>query len=357
MARKGAPRKRGLAYFRMDVDFFEDDRIQDCIFDFGPVAAAVYLAILCIVYSNGSHARMDREKLIRAVKLKVGHDYFARQQRMQREGGKRKKDTVADVIDRFAEIGLIDRECLGAGIVTSREMQRRHRDASALTHRCLDSADYWLLEDSENEEDAEALIKSSLNGFSSEEIRLSSEENTEMSEESTPKRKENKRKEGAITLSYPSIHQGQAGSRTEDGRDGRITPPTGKHIDDKTRLVLGDAVQRIRERIDYDALLAEHGSAKGTIDAILSILLEVELAKASEMTISGVRYPMELVKARLASVDSGHIEYILGAMECVSGGIRNMKQYLLAALYNAACTLEASCEAEVRRDMPWLKQG
>ena len=119
---------------------------------------------------------------------------------------------------------------------------------------------------------------------------------------------------------------------------------------------VAEMTKGIRERIEYPAVLSHHSSSKGTVDAMVSILLEVELANAETYQISGAEYPAELVKARMAAVDGECVEYVLERLKG-TGRIRNIKQYLLASLFNAPATIGGSCEAEVRHDMPWIMQG
>ena len=50
-------------------------------------------------------------------------------------------------------------------------------------------------------------------------------------------------------------------------------------------------------------------------------------------------YPAEVVKSRFLKLDSSHIEYVLDRMRENTTYVRNIKKYLLAALYNAPATI------------------
>lgn len=47
----------------------------------------------------------------------------------------------------------------------------------------------------------------------------------------------------------------------------------------------------------------------------------------------------------------GHIRYVMNCLQENTVKIRNIKQYLLAALYNAPATIDSYYRAEVSHDM------
>ena len=350
--------KTGLRSFHVDTSEINDDsfqRIMDCEEDpmLGFVTFTVYHLIRCYVLENGSYLRKNRKQLVGWVMGMTSPDFYSKYR------GKGGKNYAEKAIDRLIEIGLLDGESLQDGIITSVWMQKKNRDSCIAMHRSLDESNYWLLEPSEKDGEGEPLKsapKNRSNVEDCEENDFSYEENSIVSEEITPikETKLNKTRGNIISLSHPSIQGKPGGSEDEDGCDRRRMPPSGRKkssVPDITAMV-----RSIRERIEYPVLTANHYSDKGTIDTMVNILLETELANADTLTVSGIEYPAEFVKNRLAGIDSGHIEYVL---DCLSsaGKIRNIKNYLLAALFNAPATIDGSCEAEVRRDTPWLKQG
>lgn len=60
-----------------------------------------------------------------------------------------------------------------------------------------------------------------------------------------------------------------------------------------------------------------------------------------------------MVKSRLMKLDSSHIQYILECLKENSTQIRNIKQYLLATLYNAPVTVDSYYSAQVRHEFGW----
>jgi transcriptional regulator with XRE-family HTH domain len=70
--------------------------------------------------------------------------------------------------------------------------------------------------------------------------------------------------------------------------------------------------------------------------------------------ISSTKFPKETVKFRFSKLDISHIEYVLECMNHNTTNIKNIKKYLLAALYNAPTTIDSYYKARVQHDMPEL---
>lgn len=71
------------------------------------------------------------------------------------------------------------------------------------------------------------------------------------------------------------------------------------------------------------------------------------------MSFCGEEKPKAVVKSRLMKLDSSHIQYILECLKENSTQIRNIKQYLLATLYNAPVTVDSYYSAQVRHEFGW----
>lgn len=175
---RGAPNKKGLDYFPKMVDFYEDDRIFDLLDRYGPLGVTVYDCILCIVYKHGYYAEIPLDKLSRMIVKMIGNKWV------------KNKKAVVQVVHFCSEIGLIDDDLMTKNIITSVGIQKRfYKIAVKLMKRQLYDDRYWLLG---NEENGEPLLNAPKNILSSEEKRISSEENPHSSEISTLKEKENK---------------------------------------------------------------------------------------------------------------------------------------------------------------------
>lgn len=60
------------------------------------------------------------------------------------------------------------------------------------------------------------------------------------------------------------------------------------------------------------------------------------------------------VKKKFLMLTYSHIEYVLHCMSGNTTKVKNIKKYLLAALFNAPSTMNGYYQAEVNHDMPGL---
>lgn len=98
----------------------------------------------------------------------------------------------------------------------------------------------------------------------------------------------------------------------------------------------------LKERNPYD---------DGQIDEILEIILDAVCSNRKQIRIAGDDKPVQVVKSQLMKLDSSHIEFVLDCMKQNTTQIRNVKQYILAALYNAPLTINNYYQSLVQHDM------
>ncbi len=91
--------------------------------------------------------------------------------------------------------------------------------------------------------------------------------------------------------------------------------------------------EELKENIDYERLRMEH--PYDGIDNLLELMLDVVCSTAPTIRISGSDIPTEAVKDRFLQLDSGHIQYVIDALNQTTTKINNIWAYLLTALYNA----------------------
>lgn len=114
------------------------------------------------------------------------------------------------------------------------------------------------------------------------------------------------------------------------------------------RLSTKELLARVRDQIEYDILVEQY--SREEVDNIVSLMAEVLSAQCDHFTISCKQYPAELVWQRFRALTYHHIEYVFDCLERSRSKIRNIKQYLLAALFNAPATFDSFYRAEVRHD-------
>ena len=106
-----------------------------------------------------------------------------------------------------------------------------------------------------------------------------------------------------------------------------------------------------REVLEIDLLRRRYVTERETIDGILDLVTDVCCTKRKMVRIAGDDKPAEAVKSRFMKLNAGHIEYIIHCLSNNSVKVRNIKQYLLAALYNAPSTISPYYQSMVKYDM------
>ena len=109
------PRKQGLDYFPLDVDFFEDDRLLVVSADFGFKGELAAIKLLCMIYANGyyiSWSELVQAKLIHELKGIASY--------------------ILDmIVKRLVKVGFFNKELFESKqILTSIEIQRRYFEAT-----------------------------------------------------------------------------------------------------------------------------------------------------------------------------------------------------------------------------------
>ena len=107
----------------------------------------------------------------------------------------------------------------------------------------------------------------------------------------------------------------------------------------------------IAENIAYDALLTDYPYEQDTLEEILELLVDVVCTTKSSVRISGDDKPAEVVRSRFLKLNSEHIRFVVGGLKENTTRIRNMRQYLLATLYNAPLTIGNYYRSLVSHDM------
>ena len=102
----------------------------------------------------------------------------------------------------------------------------------------------------------------------------------------------------------------------------------------------GNAIEDVRNQIEYD-VLAERGYGS-VLDEIVSLLADTVTSPAETVRINQINIPTDKVKWRLKQLTAEHIEYVISSLEKNTTEIKNMRAYLLTALYNSIDTLDTS---------------
>ena len=92
---------------------------------------------------------------------------------------------------------------------------------------------------------------------------------------------------------------------------------------------------------DSSYLVQDSHIDREQLDEIVDLIVDTVCSARKVIRIAGDDYPAEVVKSRFMKLDSSHVQYVMDCMKDNTPSVRNIKKYLLAALYNA-CLLYTS---------------
>lgn len=138
------PLKKGLDYFSLDVDFFEDEKVKKIGCMYGIKGEAVLLKLLCRIYSNGYYIAWDKE-----AAMLFFRNFFAANDGVT-------NGLIDGVVSRALEVGLLNADLYkNFGILTSRAIQERYFQAVSRRKQIYLVKEFMLINVDINEDKAD----------------------------------------------------------------------------------------------------------------------------------------------------------------------------------------------------------
>ena len=110
------------------------------------------------------------------------------------------------------------------------------------------------------------------------------------------------------------------------------------------------------QSLEVDLLLRLCPDDEDTIYQIVDLLVDTCATNRKLLHIAGDDKPAEVVRSRFIKLNADHIRFVLKCLAENSSPIRNMKQYLLASLYNAPTTMQLSYQNQTNHDLAHSSQ-
>ena len=128
-----------------------------------------------------------------------------------------------------------------------------------------------------------------------------------------------------------------------------------------TNPILSDESEKMKNRelleeffshsLEIDLLLRLYPDDEDTIYQIVDLLVDTCATNRKLLHIAGDDKPAEVVRSRFMKLNADHIRFVLKCLAENSSPIRNMKQYLLASLYNAPTTMQLFYQNQTNHDL------
>ena len=125
------PTKAGIDYFPLDIDFFEDEKIEPISGEFGIKGEIIAIRLLCAVYRNGYFAMWNEQlKMTLAKRCSVSHEL------------------IEQVVSRLVRWNFFNESLFNSDkVLTSTGIQKRFKEATRKRKIKYDRLEYWLIND------------------------------------------------------------------------------------------------------------------------------------------------------------------------------------------------------------------
>ena len=128
-----------------------------------------------------------------------------------------------------------------------------------------------------------------------------------------------------------------------------------------TNPILSDESDKMKNRepleeyfshsLEMNLLLRLYPDDEDTLYQIVNLLVDTCATNRKTLRIAGDDKPAEVVRSRFMKLNADHIRFVLKCLAENSSPIRNMKQYLLASLYNAPTTMQLFYQNQTNHDL------
>ena len=135
-------------------------------------------------------------------------------------------------------------------------------------------------------------------------------------------------------------------NKTEESEPDPFFSDEENELDERTRLEA-----YFMQSLEVDLLLRACPDEEDTIDQIVDLLVDTCSTKRKLLRVAGDDKLAEVVRSRFMKLNADHIRFVLKCLAESTAPVRNMKQYLLAALYNAPTTMQLYYQNQTNHDL------
>lgn len=111
----------------------------------------------------------------------------------------------------------------------------------------------------------------------------------------------------------------------------------------------------VKQQVEYECLLQTQSAER--VDEMIEVMVDVICSRKPTVRVNGEDVPHEVVKSRFLKLNSENLSYVLYAMDNKAAEIKNVRSYLITALYNSSATNFTFWETMANYDMRTAKGG
>ena len=161
-----------------------------------------------------------------------------------------------------------------------------------------------------------------------------------------------------LSKTYPSIYLQRNETAAMEPADICDSPGQDDGVDKTDSVPVTDRMELldsyrelIRKNIDYDILLQRSPYDGERLEGFVELMAEVCSGSRGTIRVNRENISTEVVKNRFLKLDSGHIQYVMDCLDRTTTLVRNIRAYILSALFNAPVTISQYYSSLVSHDM------
>lgn len=152
-------------------------------------------------------------------------------------------------------------------------------------------------------------------------------------------------------VTIPEVSKGQSNNTNTNNTKNNNTYPilSGADVDNDERE---SYYRYFYNQLEIEIMRERYPMDGEVLYALVDILVDTVCSKRKTIRIAGDDKPINVVKSQFMKLNSSHVEYVMDSLKSNTTKVRNIKQYILATLYNAPLTMSSYYQAEVLHDFP-----
>ena len=152
-------------------------------------------------------------------------------------------------------------------------------------------------------------------------------------------------------VTIPEVSKGQSNNTNTNNTKNNNTYPilSGADVDNDERE---SYYRYFYNQLEIEIMRERYPMDGEVLCALVDILVDTVCSKRKTIRIAGDDKPINVVKSQFMKLNSSHVEYVMDSLKSNTTKVRNIKQYILATLYNAPLTMSSYYQAEVLHDFP-----
>ena len=104
-------------------------------------------------------------------------------------------------------------------------------------------------------------------------------------------------------------------------------------------------------QLQLEVLRQEYPLQQKMLEEIKSLILSVLMTDAPTVRVRKQNMPTAVVKSQFMKLDADHIRMVMDGLTKTTTQVKDVRQYLLAAIYNAPDTIDTYYQLRVNHDM------